>query len=72
MAAYTEMQIYNEYLRWLNVRGKLSDREYSEIKNTEIVSTSIVILSMADQKRIHARQYTEQTKLRNKVNCKCV
>lgn len=31
-----------QYSRWLNVHGKLSDREHSEIKNTVMFSTCTV------------------------------
>jgi hypothetical protein len=32
-----------EYSRWFNIRGKLSNREYSEIKNTVMFSTFTVV-----------------------------
>jgi hypothetical protein len=34
-----------EYSRWFNIRGKLSNREYSEIKNTVMFSTFTVVYS---------------------------
>jgi hypothetical protein len=35
-----------EYSRWFNIRGKLSNREYSEIKNTVMFSTFTVYMYM--------------------------
>jgi hypothetical protein len=35
-----------EYSRWFNIRRKLSNREYSEIKNTVMLSTFTVNISV--------------------------
>lgn len=37
-----------QYSRWLNVHGKLSDFEHSEIKNTIMFSTSTVVVKKVE------------------------
>jgi hypothetical protein len=41
-----------EYSRWFNIRGKLSNREYSEIKNTVMFSTFTVSIKEWDMMNI--------------------